>query len=172
MGEVVAPQQAAISPPGEDSYKYAWARYVARRALDNDLARLKARIDATPKSGLVPDLQFNDETPIRSVVDQTERETGPGVVAPEPGKFKVGIVGAGAAGLFSAMLFEWLNDMVPDLEIDYDIIEAAGEERLGGRLYTHYFSETSEEQKKNGWVNHDYYDVGAMRYPDNDIMKR
>ncbi|KAK6193515.1 hypothetical protein LQW54_012382 [Pestalotiopsis sp. IQ-011] len=172
MGEVVTPQRVAISPPGEDSYKYAWARYVARRALDNDLARLKARIDATPKSGLVPDLQFNDETPIRSVVEQTERETGQGVVAPKPGKFKVGIVGAGAAGLFSAMLFEWLNDMVPALEIDYDLIEAAGEERLGGRLYTHYFSETTDEQKKNGWVNHDYYDVGAMRYPENDIMKR
>lgn len=37
----------------------------------------------------------------------------------------------------------------------YDILEAAGDERLGGRLYTHEFSETP----------HGYYDVGAMRCP-------
>lgn len=39
------------------------------------------------------------------------------------------------------------------------------EERLGGRLYTHYFSEETEE-------THDYYDVGAMRFPDIPVMKQ
>jgi hypothetical protein len=43
---------------------------------------------------------------------------------------KVGIIGAGAAGLYSALLLQTLG-------IDYEILEADG--RAGGRLYTHYF---------------------------------
>ncbi|KAF3023150.1 hypothetical protein E8E14_013967 [Neopestalotiopsis sp. 37M] len=172
MAEVI-PQP---TPSGENSYKYTWARYVARRTLDNDLAQLKARVDAATNTAqgnpLIPQLLFDEATPLRDVVKAAQDVTGSGVVALEPGKFKVAIVGAGVAGLFSAMLFEWLNEKIPALEIKYDLIEAAGEERLGGRLYTHYFSELSDEDKKKGWVNHDYYDVGAMRYPENDIMRR
>jgi hypothetical protein len=167
-------------PSGENSYKYTWARYVARRTLDNDLAQLKARVDAVTSvargNPLIPQLQFSDATPVRDVVKAAKSVTGPGVIAPpsrgELKEFKVAIVGAGVAGLFSAMLFEWLNKKIPTLKIDYDLIEAAGEERLGGRLYTHYFSELSDKDKAKGWVNHDYYDVGAMRYPENEIMRR
>ena len=87
----------------------------------------------------------------------------------ERGKLDIGIVGAGVAGLFSAMVFDWLNEhpeLKGKLKINYDILEAAGEERLGGRLYTHKFSEGDPAK------THDYYDVGAMRFPNNDIMKR
>ncbi|KAH9926686.1 uncharacterized protein B0H18DRAFT_1005121 [Fomitopsis serialis] len=66
---------------------------------------------------------------------------------------KVGIIGAGVGGLYAAMMLE-------SLEIDYDILEAS--DRIGGRLYTYKFSEKE----------HDYFDVGAMRFPDTPMMKR
>lgn len=90
-----------------------------------------------------------------------------------PSKMKVCIVGAGAAGLFTAMIFDWLEEKgkskeLPMLNICYDIFEANGEERLGGRLYTYKFPSTKGYEPGD----HDYYDVGAMRFPENPIMKR
>lgn len=87
-----------------------------------------------------------------------------------PHEIKVCIVGAGAAGLFTAMIFDWLKEKskegtIPELNISYDIHEAAEKDRLGGRLYTHKFPSTAEHP-------HQYYDVGAMRFPDNPIMER
>ncbi|KAI1971128.1 hypothetical protein LOZ55_006296 [Ophidiomyces ophidiicola] len=78
---------------------------------------------------------------------------------------KVGIIGAGAAGLFTGLIIDYLNEQVfkkKKFEIQYDILEASKEDRVGGRLYTSNFS--SEP--------HDYYDVGAMRFPENPIMQR
>jgi len=72
-------------------------------------------------------------------------------------ELKIGIVGGGIAGLYAAYILTYL-------EIDYEILEA-NHERLGGRVYTHYFS-------KQNPPNHDYYDVGAMRFPDSPIMAR
>ncbi|KAK3985459.1 L-amino-acid oxidase [Cladorrhinum sp. PSN332] len=77
---------------------------------------------------------------------------GPGAVQPR----KIGIVGAGVAGLYIAMILEDLD--IPKLEVE--ILEA--NERIGGRVWTHNFS-----NKK-----HDYYDVGAMRFPTIDAMDR
>ncbi|KAI4086812.1 MAG: hypothetical protein LQ344_007249 [Seirophora lacunosa] len=70
-----------------------------------------------------------------------------------PTDAKVCIVGAGIAGLYSAMILDHLS-------IPYDILEAAP--RPGGRILTHYFS-----TKK-----HDYYDIGAMRFPNVPPMER
>ena len=42
------------------------------------------------------------------------------------------IIGAGAAGLYTAMIFESLG-------IKYQIVEANTRERIGGRLFTHHF---------------------------------
>ena len=78
---------------------------------------------------------------------------------------KVGIIGAGCAGLFTALIFEHLKETC-DLNVEYEILEANSEDRLGGRLFSYYFKDV-----KNPGV-HDYYDVGAMRFPDIDIMKR
>ncbi|KDQ59031.1 hypothetical protein JAAARDRAFT_154248 [Jaapia argillacea MUCL 33604] len=75
---------------------------------------------------------------------------------PMHGAIKIGIVGAGAAGLFAAMLLESLRPH----GFDYEILEA--DKRVGGRLLTHHF--------KHGLEN-DYYDVGAMRFPDIPFMK-
>lgn len=50
----------------------------------------------------------------------------------------IGIIGAGVAGLYAAMILE-------DLDVNYEILEAT--EDVGGRLLTHHF---------NGGAN-DYY---------------
>lgn len=65
----------------------------------------------------------------------------------------VGIIGAGMAGLYTGMILKSLG-------ITYEIIEAS--DRIGGRVYTHRFTDSPG----------DYYDVGAMRFPDNPIMRR
>ncbi|KAK7951049.1 uncharacterized protein PG986_006777 [Apiospora aurea] len=53
-------------------------------------------------------------------------------------KLRVGIIGAGVSGLFTAMTFDYLKQKY-GLDIEYEILEANGEERLGGRLFTYYF---------------------------------
>ncbi|KAI9045910.1 flavin monoamine oxidase family protein [Aspergillus affinis] len=75
--------------------------------------------------------------------------------------FHVCIVGAGITGLFLAML---LDEMHP--VITYDIFESSP--RVGGRVYTHWFPRDSVSP----WVWGEYYDVGAMRFPDIPIMDR
>ena len=67
----------------------------------------------------------------------------------------MGIIGAGVAGLYLAMMCDFLG-------IDYEILEAS--DRVGGRVYTHHFSEGATP------IEHNYYDVGAMRFPDLEIM--
>lgn len=68
-------------------------------------------------------------------------------------QFHVGIIGAGMAGLYTAMILK-------TLDISYEILEAS--DRIGGRVYTHRFSDDPG----------DYYDAGAMRFPDTPIMDR
>ena len=76
----------------------------------------------------------------------------------------MGIVGAGAAGLFTGMIFDHKEKY--HLDVEYEIFEAGDETRLGGRLHPRYFVKPPP-----GEGNHEYYDVGAMRYPDSDVMK-
>lgn len=72
-----------------------------------------------------------------------------------PRPLKVGIVGAGCAGLFAGLIFDHLNEQIDDLNISYEVLEAAPRSRVGGRLHTYRFSEDS----------YDYFDCGAMRFP-------
>lgn len=60
---------------------------------------------------------------------------------------KVGIIGAGAAGLYAAVLLDSLG-------IDYDLLEAS--DRVGGRILTHRFNETAWSQSTPS--DPDYYD--------------
>ena len=76
--------------------------------------------------------------------------------------FKVGIIGAGCAGLFTAMIFDTLKKNF-GLNVEYEILEANNEDRLGGRLYTYKFPNSSDNE---------YYDVGAMRFPRIKVMDR
>lgn len=75
--------------------------------------------------------------------------------------FEVCIIGAGAAGLFTAMIFDYLNERFK-INVKYEILECNSEDRLGGRLFTHYFR---KEDVPAPHGDHDYYDVGAMRFP-------
>lgn len=59
---------------------------------------------------------------------------------------KVGIVGAGVAGLYAAMILQ-------DLGVPYEILEAE-EEHVGGRLRTHYFSEDREKHPNDYYVSY------------------
>lgn len=63
-----------------------------------------------------------------------------------PPKLKVGIIGAGAAGLYSALLLQSLG-------IEFEILEADG--RAGGRIHTHYFD--LESWKKSTPLEAAYY---------------
>ena len=78
---------------------------------------------------------------------------------------KVCIIGAGCAGLFTALIFDHLKRTC-GLDVDYEILESNGEERVGGRLCSYYFENVQERGV------HDYFDVGAMGFPDIPIMKR
>ena len=71
-------------------------------------------------------------------------------------KLKIGIVGAGCAGLYTALLLDYLK-------IDFDILEAS--DRAGGRVKTYTF-------KQEPACAHNYYDIGAMRFPKTPIMDR
>ena len=93
----------------------------------------------------------------------------------EGGDFAVGIVGAGCAGLFTAMIFDYLNTLTfgknskVKLNIKYEILEANKEERVGGRLYSYKFPQKDDKYPIG---KHDYYDVGGMRFPDNNMMTK
>ncbi|KAF4945937.1 hypothetical protein FSARC_14313 [Fusarium sarcochroum] len=69
---------------------------------------------------------------------------------------RVAIVGAGATGLYLAMMFKYLKIS------NVDIYEAS--DRIGGRCYTYNFSEDQD-------CPHNYYDIGAMRIPHIPAMK-
>ena len=71
------------------------------------------------------------------------------------GPFKVGIVGAGAAGLYSAILLQSLG-------IDYEILELT--ERIGGRIYTYRFDETAWNNSKPGEPDYYNYYVSSSPY--------
>ncbi|KAK7738424.1 hypothetical protein SLS62_011401 [Diatrype stigma] len=64
----------------------------------------------------------------------------------------VGIVGGGIAGLYTALLLQRQGHCVRIFE---------GTDRIGGRVYTHYFT-TEKDQ---------YYEAGAMRIPNSDFHK-
>jgi|SRR3569833_119183 len=91
-------------------------------------------------------------------------------------EFNIAIVGAGVAGLFTAMILDHLNEKYK-LNAKYTIFEANGSDRLGGRLYSYYFQNKKDKDGKDDpnyppVGKHDYYDVGAMRFPNVPVMKR
>lgn len=127
-----------------------WARYHVDQALKKTYNKLAPQLGSGP--GGVPPLGDTDKLP----------SPPPLHLPPHHPKapLKVCIIGAGAAGLFTALLIDHLNATVPTFNVQYDIFESQA--AVGGRLYTYNFSSTP----------HDYYDVGAMRFPENDIMRR
>lgn len=146
-----------------------WSRWQVREMLAKVYSRTP--VESLPPNirSLLPDVSSN-EIPAQKIPELPSFDPHKRL----PSEMKVCIVGAGAAGLFTAMVFDWLKEKckteekLSDLNISYDIFEANSEERLGGRLYTYKFPPTNEYTRGD----HDYYDVGAMRFPDIPIMKR
>ena len=82
------------------------------------------------------------------------------------------IIGAGTAGLYTAMIFESLG-------ISYQIVDADKKERVGGRLFTYHFPNGGPYDYYVSRIRMDRYrgltfvqDVGAMRFPDTPFMAR
>ena len=73
-----------------------------------------------------------------------------------PYQGRVCIIGAGAAGLYTAMMLKFLG------ATNVDILEAS--DRVGGRCYTQALS--------GDIAYHNYYDVGAMRVPELPWMQQ
>lgn len=161
--------------PKDLNYRDQWARWRVRKRLAKvyNLATKEA-VRALPGEipNLLPDISSNEIVP-ENLPELPEFKPNPKTVL--PAEIKVCIVGAGAAGLFTAMIFDWLKSKagkeIPDLNISYDIFEA--NDRLGGRLYTHRFQQSAKgRDAKEEEQDHLYYDVGAMRFPENPIMER
>lgn len=70
-------------------------------------------------------------------------------------ELSIGIIGAGAAGLYIGMTLEKINTSMATYgfkPIKYEILEAeSGAHKIGGRLWTHYFTDSAN----------DYYVVAA-----------
>jgi NADPH-dependent 2,4-dienoyl-CoA reductase/sulfur reductase-like enzyme len=75
---------------------------------------------------------------------------------PEKDKVRIAIVGAGATGLYLAMLLKSRKYN------NVDIYEAS--DRIGGRCYTYNFPDDKD-------CPHNYYDIGAMRIPQIPAMQ-
>jgi len=96
---------------------------------------------------------FYESTGTKPSVVHTDTDHSPALDQSVPLGVKFCIIGAGVAGLYTAMILK-------ELGIQFDLLEAS--DRVGGRMYTHRFS-----KKPN-----DYYDVGAMRWPNIPVMKK
>ena len=131
---------------GESPYKATFAKYLVRSLILKEIAK-------------VPVAKLSEDHVDRSsAVNSAYPKPSAKPLNVDPKELKVGIIGAGIAGLYTAYILEFLD-------IPYEILEVS--DRIGGRIYTHYFSEPNEEKPK-----HMYYDIGAMRFPDTPIMWR
>ena len=91
----------------------------------------------------------HESLPSWSIPALDDRERVPRQEPPLPAG-KVCIIGAGIAGLYLAMLLD-------QAKIPYEILEASS--RIGGRVFTYEFPTNDPP------IQHNYYDVGAMRFP-------
>lgn len=104
-------------------------------------ARQNTRQDPRPATGSLRADFF------RALISDSSYGNHAKVKTPDGVPLKVGIVGAGAAGLYAAMLLDSLG-------IDYDIHEGSG--RIGGRIFTYRFNQTAWDKATPD--KPDYYD--------------
>lgn len=121
---------------------------IAQTALHDHLLE---KYNATPNLGSGAD----DTLPARKLSPLKEVTGTAGSLIPIQGR--ICIVGAGVCGLYLALMLRYLGFS------DFDILESS--QRVGGRCYTQKFTPDSE-------CPHNYYDMGAMRIPDIEAMKR
>ncbi|KIM41682.1 hypothetical protein M413DRAFT_444930 [Hebeloma cylindrosporum] len=123
------------------------AQYFVRQKLD-ELKKKKFNYKAQA------DANISSDTFSWSDLDASKHGLG----QPPPSDARVAIIGAGVAGLRTAMLLQQQG-------IPYKIFEA--NDGPGGRLFTYRFP--SDATSPPG--KHDYYEVGGMRFPDNVANK-
>ncbi|KAF5648858.1 amino-acid oxidase [Fusarium sp. NRRL 25303] len=148
------------------SIRNQWARQHINRAIRQDWNALLEHSDDSSELGSLPFIPKTSELP---PAPAPQKSSAPhDHEAQKPRVIKIGVIGAGAAGLFTGLVLDYLNSELKKgsipLSFDYEIHEAAGSDRVGGRLFTYNFGGQRD--------THDYYDVGAMRFPDNPVMKR
>ncbi|OJA12776.1 hypothetical protein AZE42_07909, partial [Rhizopogon vesiculosus] len=112
------------------------ARYARQLIRENVARELDAHATEPPAGGA----RFNDSS---ICTDDNPVEGTQDKCLPPALEVTFCIIGAGAAGLYTAIILK-------ELGIPFDILEAS--DRVGGRMYTHRFSDAPN----------DYYDVGAM----------
>lgn len=145
-------------------YHASYAKFLVRDQLVRELdpnTNTGEPLDGTPFQGEpsegVPPIPLLPSIPLNRHHLPSSHNDDFVLPPPNDGKtresYKVCIVGAGMAGIYTAYLLDALG-------FSYDILESS--DRAGGRVLTHRFSD----------VTHDYYDAGAMRFPDNAVMKR
>lgn len=110
-------------------------------------------IEAAPQIGMLPPISSLQVNSLSSLPTETP-----------PPIDNICIIGAGVAGLYTAMILD-------SLEIPYEILEANS--RIGGRIYTHRFNgEVGKNAPVGDPARYDYFDIGAMRYPRIPFMDR
>jgi len=130
------------TPKLRTSYRAFRARYLVQKAIARDKYSLAIPVAGDTKPP-------HDRS--KAALIPGDYHDGNESVAAAP----VCIVGAGVSGLYTAMILDSLG-------INYEILEAS--ERYGGRCFTYKFSEAEDY--------HDYFDVGAMRFPKISTMDR
>ena len=81
-------------------------------------------------------------------------------------KLKVGIVGAGMAGLYAALMLQttWVAGAATQ-DVTFELLESDSH-RVGGRGFTYWFNGEQGMEAEPGTNDYlDYFDVGAMRLP-------
>ncbi|KAI1446140.1 hypothetical protein F5Y02DRAFT_91130 [Annulohypoxylon stygium] len=147
-----------VAVPTRPTPKARWAQRLVREKISAELNALQQKqrdgeVGAIPQLPDLGNLKWEfKELPSDPDYEDGKEKVGDGEIPPR----KVCIVGAGISGLYIAMILDSLKIS----NLTYDILEANS--RVGGRVYTHHFSKTK----------HDYYDIGAMRFPKIPIMKR
>ncbi|KAH6612282.1 hypothetical protein B0J18DRAFT_441755 [Chaetomium sp. MPI-SDFR-AT-0129] len=154
---------APTSPTIRQQYALATVEQQIKRVIDNESDPLHGL--PPPLDGVLQDLpDIGPSNDIQQVLEKLSLGR-----IPRPTPPKVAIVGAGVAGLFLGMMLDYLNEHIPKFNVDYEIFEANDSSRVGGRMFTHEFK---PKPPHNPQGPHDYYDVGAMRFPQNPIMQR
>ncbi|KAI0398886.1 hypothetical protein F4802DRAFT_591631 [Xylaria palmicola] len=138
----------------ELTYRAQWARRLVREQLTQELNILQTLpLDDVPgrlhqlPPGQVP-WTPDSLPPLPDILHHGDTTHGR--------EYKLCVIGAGITGLYIALIFDTLK--IPGVSLDF--FEAS--DRVGGRCLTHEFSK----------IPHDYYDIGAMRFPDIKVMKR
>ncbi|KAM0356240.1 hypothetical protein ACHAP4_006803 [Fusarium culmorum] len=119
----------------------------AQHLLNKHLRKLRAKLNE--------DVEFSEPLPQKRFSHSAPSDGDPISEIPEY-KGRVAIVGAGATGLYLAMMLKYLKIN------NVDIYEAS--DRIGGRCYTYNFPDEKDSP-------HNYYDIGAMRIPEIPAMQ-